>query len=396
MPKEIYVDFSFFEQIILSDENQTRTHVLNSSVMENNLDVNTDIYSKLIVTVIYVVLFAVGFLGNSLTLYISFKRKSVKHLQGTVHYHLVSLAISDLLILILCMPVELYSFIWIHHPWAFGEVACRGYYFVRDGCSYATSLNIASLSVERFMALCHPFKAKSIMSRGRTRKLISALWIISLFFALPMLATMGQIHLGGERICTTIVSQSTAKTVLQVNALLSFVMPMMVISVMNGLISQQLQELSKQTLVPHYYLSASRSGMDKTRVRSLRHGVNVLRVVVLAFVVCWLPYHSRRLMYCYVTDWSVELYDFYHYFYMVTNVLFYVSSAINPILYNLVSSHYRKIFFSTLGHFHCCRQRGGNRIRRSSHQQLQQMPSSMVFHRSSRQTLCSTIAMEAM
>lgn len=33
---------------------------------------------------------------------------------------------------------------------------------------------------------------------------------------------------------------------------------------------------------------------------------------------------------------------------MVTNVLFYVSSAINPILYNLVSANYRQIFFSTL------------------------------------------------
>ncbi|KAK7884717.1 hypothetical protein WMY93_027840 [Mugilogobius chulae] len=33
---------------------------------------------------------------------------------------------------------------------------------------------------------------------------------------------------------------------------------------------------------------------------------------------------------------------------MLTNVLFYVSSAINPILYNLVSATYRQIFVSTL------------------------------------------------
>lgn len=46
-----------------------------------------------------------------------------------------------------------------------------------------------------------------------------------------------------------------------------------------------------------------------------------------------------------------DMYDFYHYFYMLTNVLFYVSSAINPILYNLVSATYRQIFFSTLRYF---------------------------------------------
>lgn len=26
--------------------------------------------------------------------------------------------------------------------------------------------------------------------------------------------------------------------------------------------------------------------------------------VVVAFVVCWLPYHARRLMFCYVSHWS--------------------------------------------------------------------------------------------
>ncbi|KAI4877236.1 hypothetical protein NFI96_001374 [Prochilodus magdalenae] len=85
--------------------------------------------------------------------------------------------------------------------------------------------------------------------------------------------------------------------------------------------------------------------------------------VVIAFVVCWLPYHARRLMYCYVTDWTNTLYDFYHYFYMVTNVLFYVSSAINPVLYNLVSANYRQIFFSTLSYF-ClpCRRRKKTRM----------------------------------
>lgn len=42
------------------------------------------------------------------------------------------------------------------------------------------------------------------------------------------------------------------------------------------------------------------------------------------------------------------LYDFYHYFYMLTNALFYISSAINPVLYNLVSANFRQIFLSTL------------------------------------------------
>lgn len=30
--------------------------------------------------------------------------------------------------------------------------------------------------------------------------------------------------------------------------------------------------------------------------------VSVLGAVVIAFVVCWLPYHVRRLMFCYISD----------------------------------------------------------------------------------------------
>lgn len=183
---------------------------------DEDLEVNTDVYSKVLVTVIYVALFAVGSLGNSITLYTLLTKKTLQNLQSTVHYHLASLAVSDLLILVLSMPIELYNFIWFHHPWVFGDAVCRGYYFLRDSCSYATALNIASLSVERYMAICHPFKAKSIMSRSRTKKLISAMWLASFALATPMLFTMGQKMRNGEKICTATVSLVTMKTVLQV------------------------------------------------------------------------------------------------------------------------------------------------------------------------------------
>ncbi|MEQ2189801.1 Neurotensin receptor type 1, partial [Goodea atripinnis] len=204
--------YIFGNKSLLSVGNDTSL----SRMEEEDLEVNTDIYSKVIVTVIYMALFAVGFLGNSITLYTLLTKKTLQNLQNTVHYHLASLAVSDLLILVLSMPIELYNFIWFHHPWVFGDAVCRGYYFLRDSCSYATALNIASLSVERYMAICHPFKAKSIMSRSRTKKLISAMWIASFSLAIPMLFIMGQITRNGEKICTTIVSAVTMKTVMQV------------------------------------------------------------------------------------------------------------------------------------------------------------------------------------
>lgn len=190
----------------------------------SELDVNTDIYSKVLVTAVYLALFVVGMVGNSVTAFTLARKKSLQSLQSTVHYHLGSLALSDLLILLLAMPVELYNFIWVHHPWAFGDAVCRGYYFLRDACTYATALNVASLSVERYLAICHPFKAKTLMSRSRTKKFISAIWLASGLLAVPMLFTMGQQnrsadgqHPGGL-VCTPTVDTATVKVVIQVRA----------------------------------------------------------------------------------------------------------------------------------------------------------------------------------
>ncbi|OCT62480.1 hypothetical protein XELAEV_18043562mg [Xenopus laevis] len=371
---------------------------------EDELDVNTDIYSKILVTVVYLFLFIVGCTGNSITAYTLVKKKSLQNLQSTVHYHLASLALSDLLILILSMPIELYNFIWVHHPWAFGNTVCKGYYFLRDACTYATALNIASLSVERYLAMCHPFKAKSIMSRSRTKKLISFIWLASLLLASPMIFTMGQIYgLDTEHpnniICTRIVEMSTFKTVIQVNAFLSFVFPMVVISVLNTIIANQLIIMVKQAHQENQVCTIGGQqtvlsmSIEPSRIQSLKHGVrcptvsilpcclhlaqlspsfttlNILphRLHLFLLYTCWLtvsmlPYcptlshfaHHALLSpssptpFCSTASILSELNDFYHYFYMMTNVLFYVSSTVNPILYNLVSANFRQIFVSTL------------------------------------------------
>ncbi|XP_030743347.2 neurotensin receptor type 1, partial [Echinops telfairi] len=328
----------------------------------SDLDVNTDIYSKVLVTAVYLALFVVGTVGNAVTAFTLARRKPLQNLQSTVHYHLGSLALSDLLTLLLAMPVELYNFIWVHHPWAFGDAVCRGYYFLRDACTYATALNVASLSVERYLAICHPFKAKTLMSRSRTKKLISAVWLASALLAVPMLFAMGQQnrsadgqHPGGL-VCTPVVDPTTIKAVIQVNAFVSFVLPMVVISILNTIIANKLTVMVRQAAEQGQVctLGGQQTTFNITiepgRVQALRHGARVLRAVVIAFVVCWLPYHVRRLLFCYVSEeqWTPFLYDFYHYFYMLTNALFYVSSTINPILYNLVSANFRQIFLSTL------------------------------------------------
>lgn len=65
-------------------------------------------------------------------------------------------------------------------------------------------------------------------------------------------------------------------------------------------------------------------------------------VVVFAFVLCWLPFHvGRYLQFRSLDAPSPLLSSLSEYCSMVSVVLFYLSAAINPILYNTMSWKYR-------------------------------------------------------
>ncbi|XP_078456800.1 neurotensin receptor type 1-like [Lampetra planeri] len=394
-------------------------------VGEEDLDVNTDMYTKLLVTLLYLFIFAVGTVGNGATIYVVARKKTLQQqLQSTAHYHLVSLAVSDVLILVVSMPVEVYSFIWFHHPWTFGSSACKAYYYLRDACTYATVLNICSLSAERYLAVCHPLRAKALMSRQRAKGLLGLVWVASFLLALPMLFAMGTVEKMHRKdgtadpsgvVCTNVASELNLKIILQMNALTAFLLPMLLVWALNSLIARCLLLMLRGAAAPGAGGGGAGGGLrlrqggapprapshggggcgapgsprgsgprgasrgppgaprsrgprgdteslslgvslEPSRVHALRHGVAVLRAIVVAFVVCWLPYHSRRLMFCYVPKdwWTLQLNNFYHYFYMLTNALFYVSSAVNPVLYYLVSASFRSAFLATLRSLALC------------------------------------------
>jgi len=65
-------------------------------------------------------------------------------------------------------------------------------------------------------------------------------------------------------------------------------------------------------------------------------------VVVLAFVLCWLPFHVGRYLFSKSSEANSPIISqISEYCNLVSFVLFYLSAAINPILYNIMSKKYR-------------------------------------------------------
>ena len=72
-------------------------------------------------TVIYVIIFLTGVLGNIAVCLVIIKHKSM---HTATNYYLFSLAVADLVTLMLGLPNELYLY-WQQYPWVLGEVPCR-------------------------------------------------------------------------------------------------------------------------------------------------------------------------------------------------------------------------------------------------------------------------------
>lgn len=69
--------------------------------------------------------------------------------------------------------------------------------------------------------------------------------------------------------------------------------------------------------------------------------------VVIAFFLCWAPFHAQRLLYLYAKD-SPNYAQVNELLYTIAGCFYYFSSTVNPILYNLMSMKYRRAFRETL------------------------------------------------
>ncbi|XP_061159846.1 growth hormone secretagogue receptor type 1-like [Syngnathus typhle] len=145
------------------------------------------------VTIIYIPVLLLGLLGNVLTILVVWLRP---HMRSSTYLYLSSMAVSDLMILLL-LPLDLYK-LWRPRPWLFGDLACKMTMFLSECCTFCTILHITFLSLERYVAVCWPIIAKTLVTRRRTKALIGCLWLGAAVSAAPVLVMVGVEEVGQE------------------------------------------------------------------------------------------------------------------------------------------------------------------------------------------------------
>ncbi|KAK5886751.1 hypothetical protein CesoFtcFv8_017755 [Champsocephalus esox] len=300
------------------------------------------------ITIACTLLFLVGVTGNVMTMLVV---SMYRDMRTTTNLYLCSMALSDLLIF-LCMPLDLYR-MWRYRPWRFGAALCKLFQFVSESCTYSTILSITALSVERYLAICFPLRAKALVTKRRVRALIFLLWTVSVMSAGPVFVMVGverdmSPHFnpemnetgyvpepGDTRECkiTHFAVESGLMGAMVWLSSVFFFMPVFCLTVLYSLIGRRLWQRHRETTI---------SSRVAHRDKSNRQTIKMLVVVVLAFVLCWLPFHVGRYLQFRSLDAPSPLLSVVsEYCSLVSVVLFYLSAAINPILYNTMSWKYR-------------------------------------------------------
>ncbi|XP_036323188.1 pyrokinin-1 receptor [Rhagoletis pomonella] len=379
------------------------------------------------VTIIYSLIFVSGVIGNISTCIVIKKNRSM---HTATNYYLFSLAISDFLLLLSGVPQEMY-FIWSKYPYVFGEYFCIGRGVLAETSANATVLTITAFTVERYMAICHPFLGQAMSKLSRAIRIIVLIWLVSVLTAIPQAAQFGIIMLNGIEKCAVV--RNIIQHSFQLSTFIFFFAPMSIILVLYLLIGLRLhrsnlmgatggevdgggfgyistggkavngrgssgsgrgsgsgrlpfgsssfartsgtrkgngrmsmQSTQSDTMLYRYtggsQLSAVRGRMNHYGTRRV---IKMLVAVVICFFLCWAPFHAQRLIAVYGTavmggssesgaggagsaddkNHHVVIYTVMTY---VSGVLYYLSTCINPLLYNLMSNKFRQAFKSIL------------------------------------------------
>uniref|UniRef100_A0A8D2LT17 Neuromedin U receptor 2 n=1 Tax=Varanus komodoensis TaxID=61221 RepID=A0A8D2LT17_VARKO len=294
-------------------------------------------------TWIYALIFIVGVSGNILVCLVILKHRNMK---TPTNYYLFSLAISDLLVLLFGMPLEIYE-MWSNYPFLFGLVGCYFKTGLFETVCFASILNVTILSIERYVAILHPFRAKLKSTRRRALRIIVALWVLSVLFALPNTSIHGIVlqyfpnhtEVPGSATCAVVKPMWIYNCIIQLTSLLFYILPMSVISVLYCLMGLKLRGDRS--------LETDEMGINVNR-SSRKSITKMLFILVIIFGICWAPFHTDRLFYSFVINWTESLANTFNLIHVVSGVFFYLSSVVNPIIYNLLSRRFRIAFLSVI------------------------------------------------
>ncbi|KAM9488064.1 C-C chemokine receptor type 5-like [Clarias gariepinus] len=280
-----------------------------------------EVHAVYFLPVLYSLFFVVGFLGNSLVLWVIVKGKLITNM---TEISLLNLAIADLL-LIFTLPFLAH---YARDSWVFGNAMCTlvlGVYYVGF---YAGIFFIVLMSIDRYLAIVHPVFFTKIQSKVCGIFASVIIWIIAVAASFPELLYVGVEAHDDKNICNAYPKDENHNDVrsaalFKMNVL-GMLIPLTIVGFCYSLVLWRLQ-----TLHP-----------------AKKNAFRLVVVVMVVFFCCWIPYNIAALLKALelkrILPSECELSKRIQLMLQATEALAYSHSCLNPFLYVFVGEKFRR------------------------------------------------------
>lgn len=300
----------------------------------------TTVSLQVVLTVLYAIIFPIALLGNSLVLYVVFKRQSMR---SVLNLLIVNMAIADLLVTVFIMPYSV-AYLFVELEWFSGIVGlilCKTIHFSLTASIAASVITLIVITVDRFVSIV--FVWKTCLNLRTSKVSLVVIWIIAI-------GTMG-LHLdvytvkqaipGDERYFCYPDWQRMPVGFNKFFAIGMFVMlyafPLVLMAILYSMIVHKLWKNS--------FAGSSASSGDANINSSKKRVVKMLVTVTVAFAVCWFPLHTIH----YYIYFDAETFQCMPPIFLLLSFwLGHANSALNPVLYVIFNKTFRRAFLQAL------------------------------------------------
>ncbi|XP_044003049.1 neuropeptide SIFamide receptor-like [Aphidius gifuensis] len=293
----------------------------------------------------YLFVFIVGLIGNSFVIAVVYRSPRMR---TVTNFFIVNLAVADVLVIVFCLPATLIGNILV--PWVLGRFMCKTVSYIQGVSVAASVYSLVAVSLDRFLAIWWPLKCQ--ITKRRARMIIVVIWFIAMTTSSPWLMFFDLIKYGDDpdmRFCVERWPRPQDGTLFFIicNLMLCYVLPMILISLCYILIWIKVWRRNIPT-------DTKDAQMERIQQKSKVKVVKMLVVVVILFVLSWLPLYvifARIKLGGERAEWEDELLT------IATPIAQWLGSSnscINPILYAFFNNKYRRGFMAILKSGRCC------------------------------------------
>ena len=274
-------------------------------------------YLSLLTAIIGSVFCIVITLGN-LMIVIAVVKDPLKKLRSPFNYFVVNLAVADLIVGIISMPIGIYNHT-LEYLKTKPDVLKRVFTVTLFISLTASLLCLITLSVDRYVAITFPMKYRSNLTWRKCWIGSFVIWILSL--SLPL------IYLKVGYINYLMIYVNTAVVIAAITLVMTYIR---IYKFLRGQI-QRMKEISRTTSNETKMLESKRTLQQKKVTR-------VFLWILVLFLVCYIP----ATIIVYILQFCATCHcESIHVMRDTTFYLLTVNSCMNPFVYALKNKHYR-------------------------------------------------------